>query len=112
MIVDEIIDDEVPKHKKKSKAKGLPRSNHKHKYITVALYVPIQIVGKEDVQSITKGSVCEICGRIDDFGFGWHIEHFRDTMKTKERLLKKYPKWYTNNMFDKFAKKIEDKEED
>ena len=52
----ELLITEEPKHKKKSTAKGMPRSNHKHEYKTVLLHEIWN--GKEHLYA---SKVCIIC---------------------------------------------------
>lgn len=56
-----------PKHKKKSNAKGQPRSKHKHEYKTVLLhsFVPHYIDKNKMVEHLTATKVCHICGRLN-----------------------------------------------
>lgn len=61
---------EEPRHKKRSTAKGLPRSKHKHIYETVLLYRYYHHKSFKDgsdlvTERCTPTKVCAICGRID-----------------------------------------------
>lgn len=55
------VEAEEPKHKKKSRRKGLPRADHKHEYKTVLLTEHYF-----DSECVTATKVCQICGRIGD----------------------------------------------
>ena len=104
---------DIPKYKKKSQAKGLPRSKHKHQYIPVLLHRKHHFyIGEpktEIIQSVTK--VCQMCGRIDKTlrGAEWYdteYEYFGKYSISKDTLNKKalsLPKWYADDFFDKFA---------
>ena len=110
------LTDEEPKHKKKSTAKGLPRSKHKHQYETVLLshfyYHPDIHTGKEKTMEIRiPTKVCMICGRVEhtDRDPSYYIEipsshpWLGSSKKLSERALN-LPKWYVDDYFDKFAK--------
>lgn len=62
-----LLSDET-KHKKKSQAKGQPRSKHKHEYKTVLLHCLVPNFNNlskfHEILSATK--VCSICGRISE----------------------------------------------
>lgn len=61
------VSDEELKYKKRSSAKGRPRSKHKHTYETVLLtYNHTYGSDKSRVVSITiPTKVCIVCGRVD-----------------------------------------------
>ena len=114
-----MIDDEVGKYKKRSTAKGQPRSKHKHKYETVLLIreseVPDLHTGKQKkIQNKFPTKVCQLCGRIDYVdqdpsyynidvvkGLPYHI--YDKKLSEKAEML---TKWFCNS-FDKFAHKME-----
>lgn len=116
----EALLNEEPKHKKKSKSKGQPRADHKHIYETVLLirdyHTTDYKTGKPEVnQTILPTKVCTICGRIDqtDNDQSFYIEKpipnlpflaFENTLSDKALSL---PKWYAEDFWDKFAKKLE-----
>ena len=83
-----------PKHKKKSKAKGLPRADHKHQYETVLLtqffHTTEFKTGKPKiVEIVTPTTVCIICGRI---GYtNTDPKYYKDN----KRVLEVAPKGYT-----------------
>ena len=65
-----MFEDEVGKYKKRSTAKGLPRSKHKHKYETVLLKTPYTLpdikTGKTKIHIKNMPTrVCTICGRVE-----------------------------------------------
>ena len=100
------FESDVPKHKKKSKAKGQPRANHKHKYIEVALHTTWQGPYLRKHTTVSKAKVCEICGRVkENDWFGVKLQ--REGL-TVEELIKNYPSWYLNDLMDKFAYKKEE----
>ena len=109
---------EVPKYKKKSTSKGLPRSKHKHIYETVLLTTISETQDyktglKKKVYRSFPTKVCSICGRIDkvDRESSYYIEEqngyqFLFSPKLSDKALS-LPRW-TCNSFDKFAiKEIE-----
>ena len=119
-----MFDDEVGKYRKKSKAKGQPRSKHKHVYETVLLVRPFIMPDIHTGKQIEKEhrnptKVCTICGRIDtiDYDEKWYNkEEHRDlkwTYFTKDLsdAALKLPVWFCNDYFDKFAIPMEDKED-
>lgn len=66
-----MFEEDIPKYKKKSTAKGQPRSKHKHEYITVLLRIPFEHPDIKTGRMLTNYSygptkVCSICGRIDE----------------------------------------------
>lgn len=114
-----LLDDE-PKYKKKSTAKGQPRSKHKHVYETVLLtryhHITDIKTGKPKVyEDSFPTKVCTICGRID--GVDWDASYYvkkgvpgvpfaaYSTELTEKAL--SLPKWYVEDFFDKFAMKVE-----
>lgn len=110
--------DEVPKHKKKSTVKGLPRSKHKHIYQTVLLksyhtHTDFR-TGRQKV-SFTElpTKVCSICGRVDYVDKDPSLYIFKEVEKPlhhniyyRELSSKALalPHYYKNNFLDKFAK--------
>lgn len=110
----EPIEDDIPKHKKKSKKKGRPRADHKHEYKTVLLlneYESHYFPGKKD---LTKRpvKVCTLCGRVGDIDFEQYdlVEMHGMPYRIHERKIKdeeSLEKWYVDDYFDKFAKKVE-----
>ena len=106
----ELLFDEEPKHKKKSKSKGQPRANHKHVYETVLLSVPYRFnLGSErTVIHLQPTDVCTICGRIA--GTNWDPSYYLDNSVfealAEDRLTDKslnLPKWQVEDFMDKFA---------
>ena len=109
------IVDEIPKYKKKSKKKGQPRADHKHEYKTVLLlneYVNRYLPDKTTLYELPK-KVCMICGRVGDTDMSMYdlveIEDplpykiYKRVIRDKESL----EKWYVDDYFDKFAKKMD-----
>lgn len=109
------------RHKKKSKAKGLPRADHKHLYETVLLtkiYNGTDFkTGKPRVtehQIPTK--VCTVCGRIDyvDKDQKYYIRKevpnlpFRAYADELSAAALALPKWLAEDFFAKFAVKCEE----
>ena len=114
---------EEPKHKKKSKNNGLPRSKHKHTYETVLLYkyfsFPDIKTGKSKVlERVVPTKVCSICGRVGDVDLSYYRYILVDSPFThkkyrKEELIEEafdLPKYYIEDYLDKFATKIEEKQ--
>lgn len=109
-----LIENEEPKHRKKSKKKGQPRADHKHEYKTVLLHRNFASLFDTESKSFstTPTQVCTICGRI---GYVDHDQYelveipnmpyriHEKVIKNKESL----EKWYCDNFFDKFACKKE-----
>ena len=112
--------DEEPKHKKKSTAKGQPRSKHKHIYETVLLTKDYHTIdyktGKPQItQTTLPTKVCIICGRIDEVDedqsfyikkavLGLPFIAYENVLSEKALNL---PKWYAKDFWDKIAIKIE-----
>lgn len=105
---------DIPKHKKKSKAKGQPRANHKHEYKTVLLhsFVPLRRAGTiEEVERLTASRVCRICGRLNGIDPEQYeqkevtppspyFSHFTEScIKNPESL----EDWYCDGFLAKFA---------
>ena len=115
-----LIDDDIPAYKKKSKKKGQPRSKHKHTYETVLLIKDYHYndfkTGKPAVsQTMLPTKVCTICGRIDyvDDDHSYYIKNpipdipflvYNEELSEKALSL---PKWKCD-FFDKFAIKMEE----
>lgn len=111
--------DEPTKYKKKSKAKGLPRSDHKHKYETVLLHATYKTYNfksgvPKNKQFIYPAKVCIICGRIKstDKDPSYYVEKLINTdlpykvySKSLSEKALSLPKWHVNDLFDKFAVK-------
>ena len=111
--------DEEPKYKKKSSAKGQPRSKHKHIYETVLLikdYHTTDIkTGKPKTNQTTYPTkVCTICGRIGevDNDPSYYVKKaiidlpFITHKKELSEKALNLPKWYAKDFWDKFATKI------
>lgn len=111
------LEKEEPKYKKKSKAKGLARADHKHDYEPVLLHRPWKNPYKNDevTEIVSVNKVCVICGRIEDTlkGDEWYDVEYKYEGKyriSKDHLNKralKLSKWYTHDYWDKFAYKGE-----
>ena len=119
-----LIDNDIPAYKKKSKKTGLPRSKHKHIYETVLLCRNwhsnnVHNGAPEVHQFKTPTKVCVICGRVDcldddpsyyvkqEVG---HLPFILSVNKLSEKALS-LPKWYLEDYFDKFAIKMEEDDE-
>lgn len=111
-----LIDDEIPAYKKKSKKKGQPRSDHKHVYETVLLtrYYHFNLGEPRTSESKQPTKVCTICGRIDDVDYDASLYDVHPDTKIKWAFVKdlsekalSLPKWYVDG-FDKCAVKVED----
>lgn len=114
---------EVPKYRKKSKAKGLSRADHKHTYETVLLTKKYNGTDfKTGLPRITEHQlptkVCTICGRIDsvDKAPKYYISKqiadlpiiIHEKVLSEEAL--KLPRWLSDDFFDKFARRVENEE--
>lgn len=112
---------EEPKHKKKSKGNGLPRSKHKHTYETVLLYRYYHFTDcKTGADRMTENAaptkVCTVCGRVDYADNDPSYYTFmpianlpflcREKMLTEKAL--SLPKWCLKDCYDKFAIKMEE----
>ena len=112
--------DDVPKYKKKSSAKGQPRSKHKHCYETVLLkryyHFPDIKTGKtRTTYTETPTKVCPICGRVSHSDRDPSFYKKTVTQEVPYRIMStelsekalKLPKWYLEDFMDKFAKEGE-----
>lgn len=111
----EPFENEVPKHRKKSKKKGRPRADHKHEYKTVLLIREWENPYKpgEKHQVEFPNEICMICGRIGDIDYSMYefVEIHNMPYRIHERNIKNketLEKWYVDDYFDKFAKKMEE----
>ena len=108
------------RHRKKSKAKGQPRADHKHIYETVLLtsrYHGTDFkTGKPRItETKVPTKVCTICGRINhtDRDPKYYVRNYIPNLpfKTyKEELSEEalsLPKWLAEDFWDKFAIKID-----
>jgi hypothetical protein len=105
------------KHKKKSKSKGMKRSDHKHQYEDVLMTYDYHhtdfLTGKPKVdqyQGVT--TVCTICGYVGDavkdrskYYDKVQVENFKNVYREvlNEKAMK-LPKW-RKDLWDKFAVK-------
>ena len=112
----DLINDEIPAYKKKSKKKGQPRSDHKHAYETVLLtrYYHFNFGEPRTSESKQPTKVCTICGRIDDVDYDASLYDVHPDTNIKWAFVKdlsekalSLPKWCAD-AFDKFAVKVED----
>lgn len=114
-----IINDEIPAYRKKSKKKGQPRSNHKHIYETVLLtrYYHFNFGEPSVSEDKYPTKVCTICGRIgeidkDESLYEMHPDpDAKRWMVWRKDLSEKalsLPKWQAKDFFDKFATKVEE----
>ena len=114
----DLVENEIPAHKKKSKKKGQPRADHKHTYETVLLtrYYRFNFGEPRVSENKQPTKVCTICGRIDyvDYDESLYAAHTDPNAKhcmvwvkdLSEKALG-LPKWHAD-AFDKFATKMED----
>ena len=116
-----IVENEIPKYKKKSQRKGLPRADHKHKYETVLLtryyrHNNFKTGKPEIITEVIPYNVCSVCGRIKDRNK--EEKYYKSNPKScyffikEEHLTEEalsLPKWYQDDYFDKFAHRKEDK---
>ena len=115
-----LLEDEVPTYRKKSKKKGQPRADHKHTYETVLLTTRYQLTdfktGKlREYEKRIPTKVCTICGRIDyiDRDPSYYVENkvtdipFLAYEKDLSEKALGLPKWYVDG-YEKFATKMEE----
>lgn len=111
-----LIDNEIPAYRKKSKKKGQPRADHKHMYETVLLtrYYHFNLGEPRTSESKQPTKVCTICGRIDYVDNDESLYEMRPDNKIKWAWAKELsekaldlPKWQVDG-FDKIATKMED----
>lgn len=103
----QFVEDQIGKYKKRSKKKGLKRSNHKHTYKKCILHIE-----KDD--SYWLSAYCTICGKLKDID--WIIEeNEKDGLSTiilDKELYEKYKGIYeikkVKSYKDKYVK-LEDK---
>lgn len=102
------IENDEPRHRKKSKKKWKPRADHKHEYKTVLLYSymdnPFKQGEKSEYKHATK--VCAKCGRVDTSS--WR-SIFEEVVGKRNTDVENLEKWYLEDYFDKFAKKMEER---
>lgn len=114
----DLIDDEIPAYKKKSKKKGQPRADHKHAYETVLLtrYYHFNLGEPRTSESKQPTKVCTICGRIDEVDKDESLYEIHPDPDVKRWMVWRkdlsekalsLPKWYVDG-FNKFAIKMED----
>jgi hypothetical protein len=114
----DLIDNDIPAHKKKSKKKGQPRADHKHTYETVLLtrYFRFNFDKPKISEQKYPTKVCTICGRIDEIDkdeslYEIHpdpnVKHWMVWRKDLSEKALNLQKWYVDG-FDKFAIKMED----
>lgn len=107
------------KYRKKSKAKGQPRADHKHIYETVLLTKKYHGTDfKTGRERITETSiptrVCTVCGRVDcvDKDTKYYVRKptcdlpFKAYENELSEDALKLPKWLAEDFWDKFAKKL------
>ena len=107
--------DDEPKHKKKSKKRGQPRADHKHEYKTVLLLNEYVNQYFPDKPTMIKRpmKICVVCGRVGEVDFDQYdiVESSNSRYLMHERKIRDedaLEKWYVNDYFDKFAKKMEE----
>lgn len=109
------IENDEPRHRKRSKKKGRPRADHKHEYKTVLLLNEYVNRYFPDRPTLTKRptKVCMICGRVGDIDLSQYAYEevpdlpyltYNKVIRDEESL----EKWYVDDYFDKFAKKMEE----
>ena len=113
----DLIDDEIPAYRKKSKKKGQPRADHKHMYETVLLtcYYHFNLGEPRTSESKRPTKVCTICGRIDyvDDDPSYYVKNkvsnvpFLVYEKDLSEKALSLPKWQVDG-FDKIATKMEE----
>ena len=110
------LEAEEPRHRKKSKKRGQPRADHKHEYKTVLLLNEYENRYFPDKTTLYERptKVCTICGRVGDTDMSFYdrieVQDFLP-VKVYERVIRdkeSLEKWYVDDYFDKFAKKVEE----
>ena len=107
------------RHRKKSRAKGQPRADHKHLYETVLLTRKYRgtdfKTGRPKITTTQLPTrVCTICGRINntDHDAKYYVSSLIPNMpfETYESQLSQtaleLPEWLAEDFWDKFAKKL------
>ena len=112
-----MFDEEVGKYKKRSTAKGQPRSKHKHVYETVLLQTRYTFNLGTTRTHIHEAPtrVCTICGRVDyvDNSPEYYINKqvpdmpFKVTQKVLSEKALKLPRWVYDT-HDKVATRVVD----
>ena len=109
------FENDEPRYKKKSKKKGQPRADHKHEYKTVLLLNEFAHSRFPENTVLTKRptKICMICGRVGEVDFSqYDLREIQDMpYLMRERVIRdedKLEKWYVDDYFDKFAKKMEE----
>lgn len=109
------IENDEPRHRKKSKKRGQPRADHKHEYKTVLLLNKFVSDYFPDKERLIKrpAKVCMVCGRVGNTDFSQYdlVEIPDMPYRICEREIRdedKLEKWYVDDYFDKFAKKMEE----
>ena len=95
--------DEIPRHKKKSKAKTPKKSQHKHTYKPCVIEYPLDWYKKEHERSGEKqfsiGTYCAICGKIGELKRWYHTEN-ESELNPETRTL---PIFWTEDFFPKYV---------
>ena len=103
------IENDEPRHKKKSKKKGQPRADHKHEYKTVLLhsYFDNPFRPGERFEEKRPVTVCTVCGRVGEIDMsGYEYIKISGTLQSYNQEIKDegtLEKWYLDDFFDKFA---------
>lgn len=114
----DLINDEIPAYRKKSKKKGQPRADHKHTYETVLLtrYYHSNLGEPRTSAQVYPTKVCTICGRIDEIDKDESLYEMHPNPNVKRWMVWRkdlsekalgLPKWRAE-AFDKFATKMEE----
>lgn len=111
-----VEEQEIPKYKKKSKAKGLKRSKHKHEYKPCLVHLEEEIPsinepsGKRKVDSYFYAEYCTICGKLTNPKFieGKPLEERPEysVMLTNEEIKEKYKDLEVKEVQDYFQKYV------
>ena len=105
--VDDALDSELPRHKKRRKSStsdAKRKSKHKHEYVDCVL---IKKDG-EHIESAYKGTYCTICGKIGKINFfESRKEGCLHTLLSTNEILEKYQKLETKRiehiLYDKYV---------
>lgn len=114
------ITEEIPRYRKKSKSKGLPRADHKHLYETVLLTrlyhgTDFKTGRPRITETALPTKVCTVCGRIQyvDHDPKYYVKRlltdlpFRASETVLSEEAHRLPKWLASDFFDKFAVKTD-----
>ena len=94
------MDNDVPKHKKKSKKKPPKKAKHKHEYVPCVLWRNSLVLDKAHGFQYTGepskviGTYCPICGKIGDhYDWSWMIEIEDPAYENHPNIKRRFYDW-------------------